>query len=141
MMNFSDTKTFTYYENTVVVDGEALEVPTTLPAAIECVQFHKGRGVLEEPLMVEVPTSKYEAVLQEWLLIKTNQPVIPEAEIVRKTRNEILSGTDFTQLADYPKESQTLYATYRQELRDISLQADFPENVTWPESPQGEIVL
>jgi hypothetical protein len=52
---------------------------------------------------------------------------------VRKTRNELLSTTDWTQLADSPVD-KAAWATYRQELRDITLQTD-PLNIVWPIAP------
>jgi len=60
---------------------------------------------------------------------------------VRGQRNEILSKSDFTQLADAPitAEKKTEWATYRQSLRNITTQTD-PFNITWPVSPDGRIV-
>jgi len=56
-----------------------------------------------------------------------------EAE-VRQQRNELLSACDWTQLPDAPVD-RTAWATYRQELRDITAQAGFPWNVQWPVAP------
>jgi hypothetical protein len=53
---------------------------------------------------------------------------------VRYERDEKLANSDWTQVADAPV-NQAAWATYRQALRDIPLQAGFPWNVTWPESP------
>ena len=49
---------------------------------------------------------------------------------IRSQRNEMLKDTDWTQLADSPVD-KTVWATYRQELRDITNQPD-PFNITWP---------
>jgi hypothetical protein len=57
-----------------------------------------------------------------------------EAE-VRQQRNELLSACDWTQLPDSPADHEA-WATYRQELRDVTAQEGFPWNVTWPEEPQ-----
>jgi hypothetical protein len=56
---------------------------------------------------------------------------------VRAERNAKISGSDWTQLDDSPitNAKKLEWATYRQALRDIPLQAGFPWNVTWPESP------
>ena len=51
--------------------------------------------------------------------------------VVRSQRNQILKDCDWTQLADAPVD-KTAWATYRQELRDITTQPD-PFNITWPE--------
>jgi hypothetical protein len=56
-----------------------------------------------------------------------------EAE-VRQQRNELLSACDWTQLPDSPADHEA-WATYRQELRDVTSQEGFPWDVTWPEAP------
>lgn len=55
-----------------------------------------------------------------------------QAKSVREDRNKRLSETDWTQLPDAPVD-KTVWATYRQALRDISKQAGFPWEITWPE--------
>lgn len=56
------------------------------------------------------------------------------AEIIREERNDLLSESDWTQLADAPVD-QTAWATYRQELRDLTNQTGFPTTVNWPTKP------
>ncbi len=60
-----------------------------------------------------------------------------ESEIVREDRNQRLAASDWTQFADSPLAGadKTLWATYRQQLRDVTAQAGFPWNVTWPSIP------
>jgi hypothetical protein len=53
---------------------------------------------------------------------------------VRSERNRLLTASDWTQLADSPV-YKTAWATYRQELRDISTQDGFPTTVVWPVKP------
>ena len=78
-MRFSDIKEFTYIKNTVTVDGVSFEVPTPLDAEFDAVQYHRGRVVLEEPLMVEVAESKYQFALDAWVEAKrvSELPVSP----------------------------------------------------------------
>ena len=45
--------------------------------------------------------------------------------------HQMLKDCDWTQLLDSPVD-KTAWATYRQELRDITTQPD-PFNITWPE--------
>jgi hypothetical protein len=56
---------------------------------------------------------------------------------VRSIRDGLLQLTDQTQLPDRPisEELQLAYANYRQDLRDITHQAD-PFNIEWPEAPE-----
>ena len=56
------------------------------------------------------------------------------AESVRKTRDQKLKETDWTQIPDCTVD-KTVWKEYRQELRDISTQEGFPHDITWPEEP------
>lgn len=58
-----------------------------------------------------------------------------EAEVaVRAQRNQLLTESDWTQVADAPVD-RAAWAAYRQDLRDIPNQAGFPLNVSWPTKP------
>lgn len=50
-------------------------------------------------------------------------------------RNELLFNSDWTQLPDSPltEQKKLLWAEYRQNLRDITKQPEFPTNIIWPE--------
>ena len=56
------------------------------------------------------------------------------AQEARQMRDRLLTASDYTQLADSPRNKQA-WATYRQALRDVPQQEGFPENITWPETP------
>lgn len=57
---------------------------------------------------------------------------------VRKKRDRLLTDSDWTQMNDSPLDTtaRTSWATYRQELRDVSAQAGFPHSVTYPTQPE-----
>ena len=57
-----------------------------------------------------------------------------QAKAVRDNRNRLIAECDWTQLNDSPVDKAT-WATYRQELRDLPLQAGFPFDVTYPTKP------
>lgn len=59
------------------------------------------------------------------------------ATVLREKRTKLLRDTDWTQSLDAPisAESREEIRLYRQALRDITEQAGFPLNVTWPETP------
>jgi hypothetical protein len=59
---------------------------------------------------------------------------IAEAQI-RSQRNNLLDESDWTQVEDAPVD-KVAWATYRQALRDVPQQTDFPTEVVWPEKPQ-----
>ena len=65
------------------------------------------------------------------------QRLADQSEIVRDDRNQRLAASDWTQFADSPlaDADKTAWATYRQQLRDVTAQAGFPWNVTWPSIP------
>lgn len=54
--------------------------------------------------------------------------------LIRSNRNAYLLKTDWTQLADAPVDA-SVWAVYRQALRDITVQSD-PFNITWPQEPE-----
>jgi hypothetical protein len=58
-----------------------------------------------------------------------------EAE-VRMFRNQLLAMSDYTQLEDAPASiNKEAWAAYRQELRNITMQSVFPDNIVWPVIP------
>jgi len=78
-----------------------------------------------------------EQELEDWkeidrLAIK-NAP-IKKAEECRIIRDKLLSDSDWTQVADAPVD-QKAWAAYRQALRDLPSQEEFPNEVTWPTEP------
>ena len=57
-----------------------------------------------------------------------------QAKSVRTQRDDKLKATDWTQVADAPVD-KTVWATYRQELRDLTKATGFPWDMTWPVEP------
>jgi len=57
-----------------------------------------------------------------------------QATNVRNQRTEKLNDCDWTQIADSTAD-KAVWATYRQALRDVPLQAGFPWTITWPTQP------
>jgi hypothetical protein len=58
-----------------------------------------------------------------------------KATEVRVERNNKLTITDWTQIADAPVD-KTKWVTYRQALRDVTQQSGFPWTITWPTQPE-----
>lgn len=54
----------------------------------------------------------------------------------RAKRNQLIAQTDWTQGYDIPQEVKAVWAPYRQALRDITTQKEFPLNIVWPDLPQ-----
>jgi hypothetical protein len=57
-----------------------------------------------------------------------------QAAGVRANRSQKLANSDWTQLSDSPVD-KAAWATYRQALRDIPAQAEFPWTIDWPDAP------
>lgn len=59
------------------------------------------------------------------------------AAAVRAKRDALLAASDYTQATDYPSTyaARTAWAEYRQQLRDVTKQAEFPASVVWPVPP------
>lgn len=67
-------------------------------------------------------------------------PPTPEEELalawrsLRSKRDNLLSGSDWTQIADAPVD-QAAWAAYRQTLRDLPANTADPFNPVWPVKP------
>jgi hypothetical protein len=57
-----------------------------------------------------------------------------KASAIREERNKLLAETDWMALSDITMSDS--WRTYRQELRDITEQPTFPDEVIWPQAPQ-----
>jgi hypothetical protein len=57
-----------------------------------------------------------------------------QAKSVRDSRTQKLKDSDWTQVIDAPVD-QTLWAYYRQSLRDVTSQESFPWTIEWPVEP------
>lgn len=73
----------------------------------------------------------FDYTTKQWIDPRTEQTQWP---VVRSRRNAMLSASDWTQLPDVPLATKEAWATYRQALRDVTLQAD-PFAIVWPVSP------
>jgi hypothetical protein len=62
------------------------------------------------------------------------QRTADQASAVRSERDQKLAATDWTQVADAPVD-KGVWAQYRQALRDVPEQSEFPWVVQWPTEP------
>ena len=70
---------------------------------------------------------------------KTEEQKLNElATAIRSKRNLLLAETDYLLMPDYPISEEYLarIKKYRQELRDITEQENFPQDVVFPEFPK-----
>jgi hypothetical protein len=105
--------------------------------------------VLEGPQAVTIPPyqySQYDGVVEvrgQWfthyIAVTPDDKQkaamdVTQGNFVRTDRNRRLAESDWTQLPDAPADKE-IWASYRQELREVTNQAGFPWNITWPEAP------
>ena len=57
-----------------------------------------------------------------------------QSQTVRQIRNDLLQQSDWTQLPD-AQVDKIAWVAYRQALRDVPLQPEFPWTVVWPNTP------
>lgn len=73
----------------------------------------------------------------EWDAIQAQvaaEAPLRKASAIREERNKLLAETDWMALSDVT--ITDAWRTYRQELRDITEQPTFPDEVIWPQAPQ-----
>lgn len=70
---------------------------------------------------------------QQWKIIK--RASAEASANIRAQRSALLTESDWTQLPDAPVNDKAAWATYRQALRDITVQSGFPFQVVWPAKP------
>lgn len=87
---------------------------------------------LTEDAVLNTPTEVNGAWIQGYSVVQKSQEYAEKN--IRRERNDLLSDSDWTQVADSPVD-KTAWATYRQALRDITSQEGFPFNVTFPTKP------
>ena len=85
--------------------------------------------------------------LNGWTYLKGHAPKKTEeqklnelATTIRSKRNSLLAETDYLLMPDYPISEENLKKVkeYRQELRDITEQENFPLDVVFPDFPKSE---
>ena len=92
--------------------------------------------VIKRPWLDNI-VSRISANVQKWLEEAMQESYDVVAEEVRAQRDILLYETDWTQVSDNalsPEERQR-WAEYRQALRDVTAQENFPYDVEWPTEP------
>lgn len=75
-----------------------------------------------------------ELVLSGSNLVLQDRVVVITWEQIRSRRNNLLSLSDYTQMADWPGD-KVAWATYRQTLRDLPQTYTNADDVIWPTAP------
>ena len=90
-------------------------------------------NTLTQTIKQDTPQNVNGAWVVSWVV--ENLPEEQAASNTREYRNSLLIECDWTQVIDATVD-QTAWASYRQQLRDISAQPTFPYLVSWPIKPE-----
>lgn len=100
-------------------------------------EFDDVTYYIENDAAVEIPPqpsqySTFDFATKQWVLT----PDRAMSDVAIK-RNKLLFSSDWTQIPNNPLTSQQQadWATYRQQLRDVTSQSGYPYNVVWPVAP------
>ena len=117
-------------------DTVYLQFDKTTHAALEG-SFDDSSYYVEAGVPVAMPPKPSRHHIFDYTAKQWIDPRTPETEwpLVRAERDRRLLASDWTQLPDVPLATKEAWATYRQQLRDITLQPD-PFNIVWPVPPQ-----
>lgn len=136
-------------KDNIVADYRSIFANTSFPPNGPSDEFLAEQGAYKVNLWLPhnidteklVPCDPY--IENDWAYVVTVEPKTAEelaadlearAASVRAERNRRLADCDWTQLPDAPTDHQA-WASYRQQLRDVTNQPGFPLNVIWPEPP------
>jgi hypothetical protein len=137
-------RTFDPYSGMVLVEYDDLPIPVTLFLPIDV----QGDVPVGEDLDTYITNNKPQPrppsppINNAADIEQIVQPLPPASatwDQIRATRNSLLADCDWTQLPDVnlSTELKGSWASYRQQLRDITEQFDDPGEVVWPTPPQA----
>lgn len=86
-------------------------------------------------LVVEVGYTYADGVFEKPATTNEADLVKLQSSVAIATRNKLLAVSDWTQLPDVPAATSELWKPYRQALRDITAQPEYPININWPTLP------
>lgn len=147
LQNLQEENPFTMYDNIVDLLSMYIQTETSIQEGsflVEVVQSALPEyDNLNEKLIESTPEFRDEQYFQKWEIVpltdEEKQTVLTKKkEELREQRNNLLKDTDWTQMRDTPltEEKISLYASYRQSLRDVPQQPTFPYSVSWPQKPE-----
>lgn len=135
-------RTFDTHSGMVYVEYSDLPIPVTLFLPIDAqgnvpVGEDLDTYILSskpQPMPPSPPINNAADILQ---IVQPWPPTSATWDQIRSQRNSLLADCDWTQLpdVDLSTEQKSAWASYRQQLRDITTQFEDPGNVVWPIEP------
>lgn len=114
-------------------------IPDDLLASYDVYPYTRPAVPEYDSLSYEVRDGSFEQVDGEWSLpyvVQQQEDVYAERNI-RSRRDNLLQETDWIVIKSYERGANipAEWELYRQALRDVTNQAGFPYNITWPLGP------
>lgn len=119
-----------------VISNEVLAEFNVFPVTIDS----KPSITYQQNAVLQDPVFEDGRWVQHWEVVTIDSETAQDnydnkASQIRQQRDQYLQETDWTQGKDIPDSVSKFWAPYRQQLRDITNQSEFPSNVIWPEKP------
>lgn len=108
--------------------------PALGEAAIEG-EFSATTHFVKAKAAIEIPPSPQDGFVFDYLLERWVPVAGRDTRAVVAKRNKLLTESDWTQMPDASPPNKVGWATYRQELRDLTAQAGYPLRFIWPTPP------
>ena len=125
-----------YYEK--INNDQSITNYTTVTKVAKALDWQNNTVAITDTEVSELNGLTY---LKGYAPKKTEEQKLNElATTIRSKRNSLLAETDYFLMNDYPLSEEYLarIKKYRQDLRDITKQENFPEKVVFPDFPKIE---
>lgn len=125
-----------YYEK--INEDESITNYTTVTKVAKALSWQDNTVLISDTEISELNGWTY---LKGYAPKKSEEQKLNElATAIRSKRNSLLAETDYLLMPDYPisEEYSEKVKEYRQQLRDLTKQDEFPKNVTFPDFPKIE---
>lgn len=131
----------------LIVGNPSVSFPETMTnetlaefGVYECVETEKP-NIDHTKNLIESFVKESDGWVLKWEIVNASDIEISERisdawENLRAERNYRLSGTDWTQGKDISDDVSTVWASYRQALRDLPQNTQDPFNPIWPAKPE-----
>lgn len=113
------------------IESQLQEDQRHIEGSVDDSKYYINNGSPVEIPEKPSPYADFDYDSKQWVV---NTPMV--VFNVLEKRKKLLAATDWTQMPDVSIATKAAWAAYRQELRDITAQAGYPTEITWPTPPQ-----
>ena len=89
--------------------------------------YYDGENIVDIPAATYM-FSTFDYGTRSWKITNT--------ALIVSERNRLLAQSDWSQLPDVAMSTKSQWIAYRQALRDLTAQPEYPANIVWPTPPQ-----